>query len=80
MKSSSKKGTLQLVAVDTRLVQLPREIARRTTVALLAALADPSRCEAHKRSEWMDMDFDPEQFSVGIVDARIAARLKSQPA
>jgi len=28
----------------------------------------------------MDMDFDPEQFSVEIVDARIAARLKSQPA
>lgn len=47
---------------------------------LLAALADPSRCEAHERSEWMDMDFDPEQFSVEIVDARIAARLKSQPA
>jgi hypothetical protein len=46
---------------------------------LLTALADPSCCEAHKRSEWMDMDFDPEQFSVGIVDARIAARLKSQP-
>jgi hypothetical protein len=25
------------------------------------------------------MDFDPEQFSVEMVDARIAARLKSQP-
>jgi len=46
---------------------------------LLAALADPSRCQAHERSEWMDMDFDPEQFSVEMVDARIAARLKSQP-
>jgi len=36
--------------------------------------------EAHERSEWMELDFDPEQFSVEIVDARIGARLKSQPA
>ena len=34
MKSSSKEGRLQLVAVDTRLVRLAREIARRTTVAV----------------------------------------------
>jgi hypothetical protein len=47
---------------------------------LLAALANPSRREARERSEWMELDFDPEQFSVEIVDARIGAQLKSQAA
>lgn len=47
---------------------------------LLAALANPSRSEAHEWSEWMELGFDPEQFSIETVDARIGARLKSQPA
>jgi hypothetical protein len=47
---------------------------------LLAALANPSRSEAREWSEWMELGFDPEQFSIETVDARIGARLKSQPA
>ena len=41
---------------------------------LVTALADPSRCEADEWSEWMQLGFDPEQFSVEIVDARVGAR------
>jgi hypothetical protein len=47
---------------------------------LLAALADPSRSEAHESSELKEMSFDPWQFSVEIVDARVGARLKSPSA
>jgi hypothetical protein len=39
-----------------------------------------SRSEAHEWSEWIGLGFDPEQFSVEIVDARVGARLKSQSA
>jgi hypothetical protein len=46
---------------------------------LLAALANPSRSETHEWSEWME-GFDPEHFSVEILDARVGARMKSQSA
>jgi Plasmid pRiA4b ORF-3-like protein len=45
----------------------------------LAALADPSRARADEWSELIEQGFDPEQFSVEVVDARIGARLNSRP-
>jgi hypothetical protein len=87
MKSSSKERRLQVAAVDAWLLRPAREIVRRTTVPVfggteifLPLLGDPSRCEARERSESMELDFDPEQLSIELVDARIGARLKSQPA
>jgi Plasmid pRiA4b ORF-3-like protein len=47
---------------------------------LLAALADPSRSQVDGWSEWMERGFDPEEFSVDVVDTRIGTRLKSRPA
>jgi len=47
---------------------------------LLAALADPSRSQVEGWSEWMERGFDPEEFSVDVVDTRIGTRLKSRPA
>jgi hypothetical protein len=46
---------------------------------LLAALADPSSKNHEVWSQWK-REFDPKEFSVDIVNARIGARLKSQPA
>jgi len=46
----------------------------------LAALADPSSKNHEVWSQWMERDFDPKEFSIDIVNARIGARLKSQPA
>jgi len=43
----------------------------------LAAIADPSSSKAEEWSEWMDRDFDPKEFSVEVVNSRIAARLTS---
>src|SRR5215470_12897405 len=40
----------------------------------LTALADPSSAQADQWSEWMEEDFDPEEFSVELVDARVGAR------
>jgi hypothetical protein len=45
----------------------------------LVALADPSSPEAAELSEWIDPDFDPEEFSLEIVNARIASWQKSRP-
>jgi Plasmid pRiA4b ORF-3-like protein len=47
---------------------------------LLAALADPSSNKDDEWSQWMERAFDPKEFSIDIVNARIGARLKSQPA
>jgi hypothetical protein len=47
---------------------------------LLAALADPSSNKDDEWSQWMEREFDPKKFSIDIVNARIGARLKSQPA
>jgi hypothetical protein len=45
----------------------------------LVASADPSSPEAAELSEWIDPDFDPEEFSLETVNARISARQKSRP-
>jgi len=50
-----------------------------TLRGIRAALANPCRSETHEWSEWME-GFDPEHFSVEIVDARVGARMKSQSA
>ncbi|MBV8772236.1 MAG: plasmid pRiA4b ORF-3 family protein [Deltaproteobacteria bacterium] len=42
----------------------------------LAALANPSDPKAEDWSDWMEGDFDPEEFSIERVNARIGSRLK----
>jgi hypothetical protein len=41
---------------------------------LLEILADPAHPERAERIEWLGDEFDPEDFSVEIADARLAAR------
>jgi hypothetical protein len=41
---------------------------------LLEVLADPAHPERAERLEWLGQEFDPEDFSVEIADARLAAR------
>jgi len=41
---------------------------------ILAALAGPSSSAAEELLEWVGQDFDPEAFSLEIVNARIGAR------
>jgi len=47
----------------------------------LQALADPAHPEHEDMSEWIDGDFDPTEFSVAEVNARLryAATLKALP-
>jgi len=41
---------------------------------LLEVGADPTHPDHEEMSEWLDEDFDPEEFSVEEVDARLAAQ------
>jgi hypothetical protein len=41
---------------------------------LLEILADPNHPERAERLEWLDGEFDPEDFSVEIANAALAAR------
>ena len=41
---------------------------------ILEVLADPEHPERAERLEWLGEEFDPEDFSVEIADARLAAR------
>jgi hypothetical protein len=41
---------------------------------LLEILADPAHPERAERIDWLGEEFDPEDFSVEIADARLAAR------
>lgn len=41
---------------------------------LLAVRADPSHPDHAEMSEWLDEDFDPDEFSVEDVDARLTAQ------
>lgn len=41
---------------------------------LLDIIANPSHPERAERLEWLEEEFDPEDFSVDVADARLAAR------
>ena len=41
---------------------------------LLEILADPAHAEHAERCEWLDEDFDPDDFNPEIADATLAAR------
>ena len=41
---------------------------------LLAVLADPTHPDYPERVEWIGEDFDPEEFSVDVANARLATR------
>jgi Plasmid pRiA4b ORF-3-like protein len=41
---------------------------------LLAVLADPTHPDYPERVEWVGEDFDPEEFSVDVANARLATR------
>jgi Plasmid pRiA4b ORF-3-like protein len=43
---------------------------------LLEILADPAHPEREERLEWLEGDFDPEEFDASIADKRLAARFK----
>jgi hypothetical protein len=47
---------------------------------LLAVRADPSHPDHEEMSEWLDEDFDPEEFSVADADAALAAYFSPAPA
>ena len=43
---------------------------------LLAVLADPTHPDYPERVEWVGEDFDPEEFSVDVANARLATRFR----
>lgn len=48
----------------------------------LAILADPAHPEHAERLEWLEEDLDPDEFSVEVADAAVAARfnrIKTRP-
>jgi hypothetical protein len=46
---------------------------------LLEILADSAHPERAERLEWIDEDFDPEEFDVSRADARLGARFNRKP-
>jgi len=47
---------------------------------LLEVRADPSHPDHEEMSEWLDEDFDPDEFSVVEADASVAAHCRTAPA